>query len=173
MDYYFENQKSNLLIANFYKYYDNIPNKYESYYISFFVINGEAKLNSVIISKDFNFQNNELIISSDEAINIAKNKENEFSDYEITNINSELAFEKMNAYIYKIENDKFDEEDFYVTDDVTRKVWKIKVEHGLLAKDFGIERKNEYLKEGMSKYYYVDVTTGEIIGGERVIPSNN
>ena len=127
------------------------------------------KLNSVIVSKDFNFQNNELVVSKEEAIDIVKNKENELSSYEITAIDGELAFEKMNSFIYTIEQNNIDDENYYATDDITRKVWKIKVEHGFMAKDFGIEGKNEYYKEGMSKYYYVDATTGEIICGENVV----
>ena len=75
-----------------------------------------------------------------------------------------------------IENNEFDttttmeEQTYYKTDNITRYVWKVKVEHGLSMKDFGsdIERRNEYYKEGMSKYYFIDATTGEIIGGDIV-----
>ena len=130
-------------------------------------------LNSIIINIDSSFQNNEVVISKDEALNIAKNKEKEFSNYDITNTDVELSIEKMNTFIYRIENDEFDttknmeEQTYYKTDNITRKVWKVKVEHGLSMKDFGsdIARRNEYYKEGMSKYYFIDATTGEIIGG--------
>lgn len=173
-DYYFQNQASDLLSANFYKYYNEIANKYESFHVAFISVNGEIMLNSIIVNLDNTFQNNEVLISKDNALNIAVNKEKEFSKYDITNTDVELSIEKMNTFIYRIENDEFDqseeieEKTYYKTDNITRNVWKVKVEHGFLGKDFGIERKNEYIKEGMSKYYFVDATTGEIIGGSNV-----
>ena len=172
-DYYFQNQSSDLLSANFYKYYNGIANKYESFNVSFISVNGEIMLNSILINIDNSFQNNEVIISKDEALNIAKNKEKEFSSYDITNTDVELSIEKMNTFIYRIENNEFDqtkdmeEQTYYKTDNITRKVWKVKIEHGFLMKDFGTDY-NKYIKEGMSKYYFIDATTGEIIGGEQV-----
>ena len=167
-DYYFQNQSSDLLGASFYKYYNGIANKYESFNVSFISVNGEIMLNSILINIDNSFQNNEVIISKDEALNIAKNKEKEFSSYDITNTDVELSIEKMNTFIYRIENNDFDqskdmeEQTYYKTDNITRKVWK-----GFLMKDFGTDY-NKYIKEGMSKYYFIDATTGEIIGGEQV-----
>ena len=171
-DFYFENHGNDLLSAKFYKYYNGIANKYESCFVSFISVNGEIMLYSIIINIDNTFQNNEVLISKDDALNIAVNKEKEFSNYEITNIDVELSIEKMNPFIYIIENDEYDQSiekrTYYKLDNITRNVWKVKVEHGLLGKDFGIDRKNEYYKEGMSKYYFVDATTGEIIGGSNV-----
>ena len=172
-DYYFQNQSSDLLSASFYKYYNGIANKYESFNVSFISVNGKIMLNSILINIDNSFQNNEVIISKDEALNIAKNKEKEFSSYDITNTDVELSIEKMNTFIYRIENNDFDqskdmeEQTYYKTDNITRKVWKVKIEHGFLMKDFGTDY-NKYIKEGMSKYYFIDATTGEIIGGEQV-----
>lgn len=173
-DFYFQNQGSKLLSATFNKYYDGLANKYESVNISFISSNESIYLNTIIVYPDSSFQNNDVIISQDEAITIAQNKEKEFSNYDITNVEAKLSIEKMNAFIYAIENNTFNQEQtmeertYYKTDNITRKVWKVKVEHGFLAKDFGIDRKNEYYKEGMSKYYFIDATTGEIIGGENV-----
>ncbi len=168
-NYAFQNEMNILLVANFYKYYDGIANKNESFNVTFFNYNGEIYLNSVLINNDNAFQNNPIVISEEEAINIAKNKEQQLSPYEIINISSNLSIEKMNAYIYQLENNKYDvtgntkNEVFYKTENIARKVWKIKVEHNIGAKDF--VDFNQYVKEGMDKYYYVDTTTGEIIGG--------
>lgn len=175
-DYYFQNQASDLLSASFYKYYNGIANKYESFNVSFISVNGEIMLNSILINIDNSFQNNEVVISKDEALNIANNKEKEFSHYDITNTDVELSIEKMNTFIYRIENNTFNQTEemedktYYKTDNITRNVWKVKIEHGLTMKDFGadIARRNEYYKEGMSKYYFIDATTGEIIGGNNV-----
>lgn len=169
-DYYFESQANKLLGANFYKYYDGIANKNESLNISFMYYNGEIYLNSVLINKDDTYQNNPVVITKEEAINIAKNKEQELNPYEITNVTSSLSIEKMNAFIYQIENDKYDvtgsteDEIYYETEDITRKVWRIKVEHNVDARNYS-EDYNKYIKEGMNKIYFVDATTGEIIGG--------
>ena len=169
-NYYFENQSNDLLGANFYKYYDGVANKYESFSVSFLSVNDDIFLNTVQIGEDKSFQNNEVIISKEDAIEIAKNKEKEFSNYDITNVKCELSIEKMNSFIYQIENNAFDvtkspdEQDYYKTDDVARKVWQVKVEHNLDIIDGDL---NKYIKEKMDKYYYIDATTGEIIGGKK------
>lgn len=170
-DYSFENQTNKLLGANFYKYYDGIANRNESFSVSFMYDNGKIYLNSILIGTDNTYQNNPVVITEEEAINIAKNKEQELSPNEITDITSRLSIEKMNAFIYQLENDKYDvtgtmeDETYYKTENITRKVWKVKIEHSVDDKDY-IDY-NQYIKEGMNKYYYVDVTTGEIIGGDQ------
>ena len=169
-DYYFENQSSKLLGANFYKYYEDIANKYESFSVSFMAVDGQIYLNSVLLNKDSSYQKNPVVITEEEAINIAKNKELELSPHEITNMTSSLSIEKMNAFIYQIENDKYDitgstkDKTFYKTENIARTVWKIKVEHNVEERNYNEDR-NKYIKEGMDKYYFVDATTGEIIGG--------
>lgn len=170
-DYCFENQSSKLLSAHFYKYYDGIANKNESFNVSFMYYDGKIYIFSISVNNDNTFQNNPVIITEEEAIDIAKNKEQELSPNEITNITSSLSIEKMNAFIYQLENDKYDvtgtmeDETYYKTENITRRVWKIKVEHNAEWKDY--INHNQYVKEGMSKYYYIDATTGEIIGGEQ------
>ena len=169
-DYYFENQSSKLLGANFYKYYEDIANKYESFSVSFMAIDGQIYLNSVLLNKDSSYQKNPVVITEEEAINIAKNKELELSPHEITNMTSSLSIEKMNPFIYQLENNKYDvtgtmeDETYYKTENIARKVWKVKVEHNVDVRNYS-EDHNKYIKEGMDKYYFVDATTGEIIGG--------
>ena len=168
-DYCFENQTNKLLGANFYKYYDGIANKNESFSVSFMYDNGKIYLNSILIGTDNTYQNNPVVITEEEAINIAKNKEQELSPHEITNITSSLSIEKMNAFIYQLENDKYDvtgtmeDETYYKTENITRKVWKVKIEHNVEWKDYMDH--NQYVKEGMGKIYFIDATAGEIIGG--------
>lgn len=170
-DHYFENQSNKLLGATFYKYYDDIANKYESFNVSFITVNGQIYLNSVLLNKDSSYQHNPVVITEEEALNIAKNKEQELSPHEITNMTSSLSIEKMNVFIYQIENNKYnvtgnpEDEIYYKTENTTRKVWKIMIQHDIDDRDYpGF---NQYVKEGMDKYYYIDATTGEIIGGEQ------
>ena len=86
-------------------------------------------------------------------------------------MNSSLSIEKMNVFIYQIENNKYnvtgnpEDEIYYKTENTTRKVWKIMIQHDIDDRDY--PDFNQYVKEGMDKYYYIDATTGEIIGGEQ------
>lgn len=170
-DHYFQNQSSKILGANFYKYYNDIKNKYESFNVSFMAVDNKILLNSILLNKDNTYQKNPLVITEEEAINIAKSKEGQFSSFEITNVTSNLSIEKMNSFIYQIENDKYDithdmeEETYYKTQNIARKVWKVKLEHNVDVRNYA-EDHNRYIKEGMSKIYFIDATTGEIIGGE-------
>ena len=138
------------------------------------LLDEQILLNTILLNKDSSYQKNPLVITEEEAINIAKSKEVEFSPFEITNIKSDLSIEKMNAFIYQIENDKYDvtsnmeNETYYKTENIARKVWKIKVEHNVDVRNYSDDH-NKYIKEGMNKIYFIDATTGEIIGGS---PSN-
>lgn len=186
-----KSQTSKMLEANLCKYYGDVKNPLESCKILFIAIDDEIFLNSITFNIDSSYQDNPIIISKEEAINIAINKEKEFSSYEITNVTCELSIEKMNTRIYEIERGEFyqsneeDEQKFYETENLVRKVWKVKLEHDIdfvkymseyteeihkinddeLAEDYIKSVMDNYTKEGMDKFYYVDVTTGEIIGG--------
>lgn len=169
-DHFFRNKANKVMEAKFYKYYDGIANQYESFNVSFIAVDGKTLFESIILNTDDTYQKNPLVITKDDAINIVKNKEREFSTFDITNINANLSIEKMNPFIYRIENNKYDininseEDTYYKTENITRMVWKVKVEHNINARNY-IDDYNKYIKEGMDKFYYVDATTGEIIGG--------
>ena len=186
-----KSQTSKMLEANLCKYYGDVKNPLESCKILFIAIDDEIFLNSITCNIDSSYQDNPIIISKEEAINIAINKEKEFSSYDITNVTCELSIEKMNTRIYEIERGEFyqsneeDEQKFYETENLVRKVWKVKLEHDIdfvkymseyteeihkidddeLAEDYIKSVMDNYTKEGMDKFYYVDVTTGKIIGG--------
>lgn len=180
-----KSQTSKMLEANLCKYYGDVKNPLESCKILFIAIDDEIFLNSITFNIDSSYQDNPIIISKEEAINIAINKEKEFSSYEITNVTCELSIEKMNTRIYEIERGEFyqsneeDEQKFYETENLVRKVWKVKLEHDIdfvkymseyteeihkidddeLAEDYIKSVMDNYTKEGMDKFYYVDVTT--------------
>lgn len=186
-----KNQISKMLEANLCKYYGDVKNPLESCKILFIAIDDEIFINSITFNMDSSYQDNPIIISREEAINIARNKEKELSSYEITNITCELSIEKMNTRIYEIEKGEFyqsneeNEQKFYETENLVRKVWKVKIEHNIdfvkymskyteeihkidndeIAEEYIKSVMDNYTKEGMDKFYYVDVTTGEIIGG--------
>ncbi len=61
----------------------------------------------------------------------------------------------MNTFFYRLDNDV--ENKYLKIDEISRKVWKVKIIHD------NINTKNKF-----DRCYYIDSTTGEIIGGEFV-----
>ena len=101
-NYLNDEQKSWFWIATFAKKYNNVVNKYEEISISFI-----PQINKVIILQEVNcdFENNDIVLTKDEAIEIAKNKEKElYQSIDNIEIDCKLDIEKMNSTIYMIEN---------------------------------------------------------------------
>lgn len=166
----FQNRGENIKLWNttFFRMYDNVINYYEKLIIRFWVENNEVKIGSISIQDTGKYDNNPRVISEDEAIEIAKNKEKEFTDNEIISIESELGIRKANKVIYELENNLRtsdiieSDENVYQQDIIIRNVWIIKIKHE--------EKLNTTVKDyllGTDKQYYIDVTTGEIIGGRQ------
>lgn len=182
-EHYFNQKCVNQWDVFFDKYYDSVVNLAESVKISFFVINGEVKIESIYINTDNSFENNKVVFTKEEAIQIAKNKENEFSDLEIKNISAEISIENMNSEIYELEPsiDLYEiietdtnvgiirkDECHFETPNIRRKVWKVNIEHKKIERNPEIYFPYmDYIKKYTNKEYYVDCTTGEIIGGHR------
>ena len=153
------------------KKYNDIVNPYEELSISFVMDRGNIKVSSISNNKNGIYENNQQVVTKEEAIEIATNKEKEFTDKEIVNIEASLDIKKMNKYIFESENSveesyNFDiENDGYeINENIVRNVWKVKVFHNL-NDDLIITK--TYLRD-QSKEYYIDCTTGEIIGGEEI-----
>ena len=120
---------------------------------------------TINISPNTEKVNNPIIIQEESAIEIAKNKEAEFTNTEITNIKSELSIEKMNTLVYQLEYEIYDTMNLQIEEKI-RNVWKVTIEHKN-KKDFNIySNPNQYMKENLNKEFYIDATTGEIIGGK-------
>ena len=148
----------------FAKEYDGIINNYQEVCIEFIpVINKIILLN--VLNEDFD--NNPIEISESDAKKIAEDKNSTlFKELEINTIEISLGIEKMNEKIY-IQENGIDEKstfeiengettiigDKYKKDLMIRKVYKVKFNY----------------KENPNKYiyteYFIDTTTGEIIGG--------
>ena len=170
-EYVFENNTKTLWGATFLKKENNIYNKYENFSVAFIVVDNKVIYDTINISTNTEEINNPIIIQKESAIEIAKNKESELTDIEITNIKSELSIEQMNTFVYQLENEIYNTDPnnagiYLDIDKVTRKVWKITIEHNN-KKDFNIyPNPNQYMKENLNKEIYIDATTGEIIGGK-------
>lgn len=147
--------------------YNGIYNRYDEFQITFGVINNHIVVRSINGLVNDKFENNEFIISEEEAKNIAQSKEKEFSNQPIIQITAEKSIEKMNTFIYCLENNI--EDQFSIkADDRIRNVWIIKIEHEKTPQNTDETLSDmEYVKRYMSKKYFIDATTGEIIGGEQ------
>lgn len=164
-EYVFGNSTKTLWGATFMKKENNVYNKYESFSVAFIVVNNKIMYDTINISPNTEKVNNPIIIQEESAIEIAKNKEAEFTNTEITNIKSELSIEKMNTLVYQLEYEIYDTMNLQIEEKI-RNVWKVTIEHKN-KKDFNIySNPNQYMKENLNKEFYIDATTGEIIGGK-------
>lgn len=165
-------QNAYIWYADFYKKYDNLVNENEHINIGWVpTVNG---LYSLDIQND-KYENNEEKITKEEAIKIATEKDSLITENrKIKSINAQIRIKKMNEQVYLREN--FTEEyekgilnyektsengwqlkkdaTFYETEGRVRKVWVVVIEY-------------EKQEKGKSPLftYYIDTTTGEIIGG--------
>ena len=172
-------EASYIWYADFYKKYGDLYNQYEKISIGWVpTINGLYSL-SIENSK---YENNEQKISKEDAIKIATEKDKKIETrYNIASTEAEIGIDKMNADVvyrekdienynkgtinyecdengtYKIKEDA----EFYKVENRVRKVWEVTIYYDYYKYDYP----ERYV-------YYVDATTGEIIGGSRWNGSN-
>lgn len=168
---------TNLWQADFCKEYDGIYNYYQDIRITFIP---ETKDIVILTIFDEDFENNPLVVTKEEAIEIAKQKAKDLgkSEDKISTVTAKLDIRKMNPYVYSQEQitipkpewnslnntsnnittiSTTDEVTLYDTEDIVRKVWVVEIEY----------EQNQYLFSEKDMYF-VDCTTGEIIGGDAV-----
>lgn len=162
--------------ADFYKKYDDLLNKHEKISIGWIPkINGLYSLNF----ENYKYENNDQKISKEEAIKIAVEKDKQIETrYNIVSTDAELGIDKMNTeVVYREKNiEEYEkgtinftiEENgthklkenavFYKVDNRVRKVWEVTLYYDYY----------KYDKDFPERFvYYIDATTGEIIGGAR------
>ena len=165
-------EASYIWYADFYKKYGDLYNQYEKISIGWVpTINGLYSLNI----ENSKYENNEQKISKEDAIKIAIEKDKQIETrYNITSTEAEIGIDKMNADVvyrekniedyekgtinfepdengtYKIKEDA----EFYKVENRVRKVWEVTIYYDYYKYDYP----ERYV-------YYVDATTGEIIGG--------
>lgn len=167
-------EASYIWYADFYKKYGDLYNKYEKISIGWVpTINGLYSL-SIENSK---YENNEQKISKEDAIRIATEKDKKIETrYNITSTEAEIGIDKMNTEVVyrekdianydkgtinfeQRENGRYevkDDAEFYKVENRVRKVWEVTIYYDYYKYDYP----ERYV-------YYVDATTGEIIGGSR------
>lgn len=163
-NYMFKNHVNDLWQVSYGKKYDGITNDANIFTISFAICNGKIEIDSLRGKLEEEFKNNPIVISKEEAIQIALNKEKEFSNYEVSNVNAELSIEKMNMFVFCLENNIENKNGEYELDNIPRKVWVVKIEHEKegRVRDYSLQA----VKTMYNKKYFIDATTGEIIGGK-------
>lgn len=162
--------------ADFYKKYDDLLNMHEKISIGWIPkINGLYSLNF----ENYKYENNDQKISKEEAIKIAVEKDKQIETrHNIASTDAELGIDKMNTeVVYREKNiEEYEKgtinfiieengthklkEDavFYKVDNRVRKVWEVTLYYDYY----------KYDKDFPERFvYYVDATTGEIIGGAR------
>ncbi len=165
-----EDKSAYIWYADFYKKYGDLVNENEHINIGWIpTING---LYSLDIKKD-KYENNEEKIAKEDAIKIATEKDRTIEkEHTIVDSRAEIRIKQMNENVYLRENFKTEYENgtlnwkkigentfklkddaiFYKTEERVRKVWMVFL---------------KYETEWEGYTYYIDATTGEIIGGER------
>ena len=139
-------------------------NDKDKFTVTYKIIDGKVYIN-ILTFRDLNFDNNPIVITKDEAIKIALDKEKEFSSLDVNKYDAVLDIKKMNIFIYGLENNVTNHEGGIKINDVKRNVWVVYVEHKKDSKPKSGDV--ETVKELYNKKYYIDATTGEIIGGEQ------
>lgn len=151
-------EDANIWQADFCKKYDGIYNPYQCIRISII-----SEVNHLLMLNifDYEFENNPIIISQEDATQIAKEKAIQLrNDKIIKNIDTKLDIKKMNSYVYSREQynnetSNINDNTFYKTDDIIRKVWVVDITY----------ENNMFTDKDI---YFVDCTTGEIIGGDSI-----
>lgn len=163
-----EPENANIWQVKYNKEYDEVVNIYEEITIG---IIPEINELYYFIYTNKPVENTGIIVSKEEATDIALAKENQLNiGYNIKNIESELDIVKMNGYAYLRENDfkKYYEQrytplypieklQYYRVEERIRKVWRVKLE-------FETTKDTSYKEKNFT--YFVDTSTGEIVGGE-------
>ena len=143
----FEKESNDVWTGYFNKKYGELYNKYQG--ITLKIIPELDKIVTVAYF-DEEFEDTEIIVSKEDAINIAKNK---IEVNNIESINAYLSIEKSNLFVETLEDINFDEENLEDTNYIVRKVWRVDI------------KQNNNLN---ILSFFVDVETGEIIGGDGI-----
>lgn len=165
----FNGQIRKIWNIKYYKKYDDIINPYELLNFDIIVSINDVKVSSIYTDINGIYEDNPMVVNEQEAITIAINKEKELTDNEISEYTINKGIRKMNKFFYILENSvrKYNKEiensnsDIIETENTIRNVWIVKIKHHNI-----INKEVENYYKGKDKEYYIDITTGEIIGGK-------
>lgn len=175
---YFQDNEGNSTewSVTYYKVYGEALNQFERVQIMFTVVNGEVKVYSVFIgNENVEYKDNPVQITKEEAEKIALEKDKKITDNEVDWIITKQQIRQINSWIYLLEQNggkypEFKEDkqadgsivrypEYQTVQNIARKVWLVNIHY----KQGKLDPNNE--KKYNSKSIFVDVTTGEVIGG--------
>lgn len=177
--------------AVFYEVSDsNVLNKYQQLCINFFVSDGKTYITFIkeVDMKKWNIslekadiQNNPVVISEEKAVEIAKAMDKKISGKEIETVRTILINNEVNEYVWLQEKSNGEDigsvpekdgnvthhyNQYYYPEKIIRNTYEVKVDY---AGEIIIDESKAYSADdsngSIGRIYYVDCTTGEIIGG--------
>ena len=158
-----DENKSYLWYIWFSKEYDGVFNEYQSISMTFI-----PKINMVqsLSISDEPFDNNEIKITMEQAIDIAKEKDKIINseNYIQKGVDAKLEIVRVNPEVYLKENGN---KVATLEDGSTYSYYEYKM-NGRVRKAYKVTISYENRPLGLTRTYYVDVTTGEVIGGEDI-----
>ncbi len=169
-----KNNSAKIWFASYYQTFNGLSNKYNCINISFNIVNNKVVIERIItLDNGFKFQNNEVIISQEEALDIAKEMDRKISILNISSCDAKLDIERLNSFVYIQEKtlgkeDELKEEIInnsshiysgYSNEKILRVIWNVTISYDY--NDTNSRNSNEYY----GRNYFIDATTGEIIGG--------
>lgn len=168
-----EQTRGSRLEVRYNKKYDNQISS--SQYVNIVLDTGLEDRFESIMTKNEPFENNEYIITKDEAVSKAKEYDKNITDMKIAETKAEKKIVKINDKAYSrmqnykefyepMQNENFDNSkyNYYAVDEKLRNAWVVVLKYD--DKYFTDNVVKRYSEGAFT--YYVDATTGEIIGGE-------
>ena len=163
-------------IVTYYKVYGEALNQFERVQVMFTVVDGELKVYSAFIANEnVEYKDNPIQITKEEAEKIALEKDKKITDNEVDWIITKQQIRQINSWIYLLEQNggKYPElkeeiqadgskvkyHEYQTVQNVARKVWTVNIHYKQGEPDPNNEKKYN------AKSIFVDVTTGEVIGG--------
>jgi len=162
------------------KKYGERYNPYESINI---VVESKIKDIDLFRVTNLPFDNNDIVITKDKAIQIALTEDSKVTTHKVADTKAELMIIKMNADSYERTSNKdqyyeqrqatdypMEKRDYYKLEERIRNAWVVVITY---EDNYGDDIAKRYTEGSYS--YFVDSTTGEIIGGHPMdyIYSNN
>ena len=162
-----DEEKSGFWYASFAKKYDGIVNKYQSVSIAIIPTINYVYLVNI---QDVAFENNPIVINKKVAIKIAKKVDKKINTekYKTDKITASLSIEYMNGEVYLKENGMEEGDKMITLEDGTTLQYNIYKASQEIRKVYVVEVSYKNRPDERPRKYYVDTTTGEIVGGENI-----
>ena len=162
--------------VTYYKVYGEALNQFERVEISFAIVDNQLKVYSAFIANEnVEYKDNPVEITKEKAEQIALEQDKKITDNEVDWIITKQQIRQINSWIYLLEKNggkypEFKEEkqadgstvrynEYQTVQNIARKVWSVNIHYKQGEPDPNNEKKYN------SKSIFVDVTTGEVIGG--------